>query len=252
MVNTKKALLIGICYKETANELNGCINDIVDIKNLLIDKFGYKDQNITLLSDDTPIIPTQANILKSMIELVNDAQPGDQLCLYYSGHGTQIKDKDGDEKKGLDDAIYTLDGKIIIDDDILNIFKNLNGSHITMFFDCCHSGTMCDLPYNLRYNNSKFELWTEKSHKINGSVSLFSGCLDPQTSSDSAFQRSFNDYINNGAFTYMLLEILRENNHITNRNFLMKIYDKLQENNFEQIPQFSCSKMKLLDSIFLM
>ena len=30
---TKKALLIGINYKNTENELNGCINDIQNIKS---------------------------------------------------------------------------------------------------------------------------------------------------------------------------------------------------------------------------
>ena len=60
----KKALLIGINYVGTENELNGCINDVKNMKTMLIDKLGYKSQNITMLTDETTKKPTKSNILK--------------------------------------------------------------------------------------------------------------------------------------------------------------------------------------------
>jgi hypothetical protein len=36
--------------------------------------------------------------------LVNDVKAGDSLFFMYSGHGTQVKDLDGDEDDGLDEA----------------------------------------------------------------------------------------------------------------------------------------------------
>jgi hypothetical protein len=72
-----------------------------------------------------------------------------------------------------------------------------------MFFDCCHSGTICDLSYNLRYkglNISKkplYDVWTEHSKNIKGNVCMFAGCLDYQTSADSSFPKTNNEYDNN-------------------------------------------------------
>lgn len=43
--------------------------------------------------------------------LVDDAQPNDSLFLFYSGHGSQVIDRDGDEVHGKDKAICPLDTK---------------------------------------------------------------------------------------------------------------------------------------------
>lgn len=254
----KKALLVGICYKGTPNELNGCINDVTEMRDLLINAFGYHPDNINLLTDDTQIKPTKTNILQAMKHLVRGASTKDVLCMCFSGHGTQFADKSRDESQGFDDAIYTLDDDVIIDDDLLSVITNLNGAHISMFFDCCHSGTMGDLPYNLRYNGitignkPQFQLWTEKSKPINGTACMFAGCLDTQTSADSQFKRTNNEYVSNGAFTYMLLQAVKQYNgkNPTNRNVLIDVYNKLSQDGYDQIPQFSCSKMRFFDAPF--
>lgn len=53
--------------------------------------------------------PTKQNIINAMRWLVGGAQAGDSLFLHFSGHGGQIKDKDGDETDGMDDVIYPVD-----------------------------------------------------------------------------------------------------------------------------------------------
>ena len=49
--NRKFALLVGINYKNTVNELYGCINDTNNIRDLLNQKYGYN--TFTFLTDDT-------------------------------------------------------------------------------------------------------------------------------------------------------------------------------------------------------
>jgi hypothetical protein len=39
----KRALLIGINYFGSPNQLNGCINDVHNIKGFLIQRFGFKE-----------------------------------------------------------------------------------------------------------------------------------------------------------------------------------------------------------------
>ncbi|CCX04421.1 Similar to Metacaspase-1; acc. no. O74477 [Pyronema omphalodes CBS 100304] len=55
--------------------------------------------------------PTRKNILSAMKWLVDDAQPNDSLFLFYSGHGSQVIDRDGDQVHGKDEAICPLDTK---------------------------------------------------------------------------------------------------------------------------------------------
>jgi len=253
----KKALLIGINYLNTDYQLNGCINDVQDISTLLVSNFGYTNDNITILTDNTDIKPTKENIIKSLHTLIDNSSAGDKLCFYYSGHGTQIQCTTNTESQGFDDALYSLDEQMIIDDDILLALTKLNGASITMFFDCCHSGTMCDLSYNLRYKginiNKKpvYDVWTEHSKNITGNVCMFAGCLDYQTSADSSFPKANNEYDNNGAFTYILLLILQKSGlRITNRKLLTNLYNNLNKNGFAQVPQFSCTSMTMLDTLF--
>lgn len=251
----KKALLIGINYIGSKNELKGCINDTHKMKDLLISSYDYCETNIKCITDYTDEKPTKENIIKYLEILIKESNSEDILCFYYSGHGSKIKDTNNDEISGFDDAIYTIDNKFILDDDILNILVKLQGSHISLFFDCCHSGTICDLECNLRYNNTHFlekryDIWKENSKSINGKVCAYSGCLDDQYSADSQFIKNKIPE-NDGAFTYALLEcIKKQNKSITNKEFIKNICIYLKKKHFTQIPQFSCSDSKLIEEIF--
>ncbi|KAF8172105.1 peptidase C14, caspase domain-containing protein, partial [Pholiota molesta] len=153
----KRALCIGINYIGLECELKGCINDVQNIQNFLISHYGYKKEDIFMLTDDATDPrgrPTRANMLQAMQELVRDSQPHDSLFFHYSGHGAQIKDTAGDEVDGFDDVIYPVDYQdydegYIVDDLIHEIMvKPLPaGCRLTAIFDACHSGTVMDLPY---------------------------------------------------------------------------------------------------------
>ncbi|EDO17184.1 hypothetical protein Kpol_1072p54 [Vanderwaltozyma polyspora DSM 70294] len=151
----RKALLIGINYIGTNNQLRGCINDIHNILNFLTTRCNYRQEDIVLLSDDQPnpvCQPTRANMIRAMHWLVKDAQPNDALFFHYSGHGGQVEDLDGDEEDGYDSTIYPVDfatAGVIIDDELHDILvKPLQqGVRLTALMDSCHSGTALDLPY---------------------------------------------------------------------------------------------------------
>lgn len=150
----RKALLIGINYTGQKNQLRGCINDVKNVQSFLL-KHGYKEDDMVILRDDAVNQmqhPTRANIIKGFKWLVKDAQKNDSLFLHYSGHGGQTEDLDGDEESGFDDVIYPVDYERaghIVDDEIHDIVvKPLQaGVRLTALFDCCHSGTVMDLPY---------------------------------------------------------------------------------------------------------
>ncbi|EPS42340.1 hypothetical protein H072_3675 [Dactylellina haptotyla CBS 200.50] len=151
----RKALLIGINYFNTKRQLNGCINDVMNVRNFLIQSYKYRAEDMVILTDDqtNPLsIPKRDNILRAMKWLVAEAQPNDSLFFHFSGHGGQVKDLDGDEADGYDETIYPVDYQTkghIVDDLMHDIMvKPLKpGVRLTAIFDSCHSGTALDLPF---------------------------------------------------------------------------------------------------------
>ncbi|KAK8201565.1 Ca(2+)-dependent cysteine protease [Zalaria obscura] len=151
----RKALLIGINYFGQRGQLRGCINDVKNMSTYLNEHFGYKREDMVILTDDqqNPMSqPTKANILRAMHWLVKDARPNDSLFFHYSGHGGQTKDLDGDEEDGYDEVIYPVDFRQaghIVDDEMHRIMVQplQPGVRLTAIFDSCHSGSALDLPY---------------------------------------------------------------------------------------------------------
>ncbi len=84
----RKALLIGINYFGQRGQLRGCINDVRNMSAYLVEHFGYKREDMVILTDDqqNPMSqPTKQNIFRAMHWLVKDAQSNDSLFFHYSG-----------------------------------------------------------------------------------------------------------------------------------------------------------------------
>lgn len=84
----RKALLIGINYFGQRGQLRGCINDVRNMTAYLAEHFGYRREDMVILTDDqqNPMSqPTKQNILRAMHWLVKDARPNDALFFHYSG-----------------------------------------------------------------------------------------------------------------------------------------------------------------------
>lgn len=89
----RKALLIGINYFNQRGQLRGCINDVRNMSAYLVENFGYKREDMVILTDDqqNPMSqPTKQNILRAMHWLVKDARPNDSLFFHYSGESLRF------------------------------------------------------------------------------------------------------------------------------------------------------------------
>jgi len=152
----KRALLVGINYVgHSAGVLRGCHND-VDNMRAYIRSQGYGDNDVMVLmdKDGTPghLMPTRVNITNAIKWLMKDLKAGDSVFFHYSGHGGQVKDSDGDEEDGMDETLCPLDyptaGQITDDELHVLIVKAVpDGVKMVCVFDCCHSGSILDLPY---------------------------------------------------------------------------------------------------------
>src|SRR3989344_2374043 len=238
------ALLIGINYIGTQNQLNGCINDIIQMRQILYDFYNYKWKNIRLLRDNDPRhMPTRANIIKELKNLINNSHKYKQIFIQYSGHGIYIL---GNELDGHEESIVPLDWKtkgVILDDVIRNIISKTK-CQTRLMMDSCYSGTVADLHYKYRLNSSKrasiFE--TEDEPHIKQDVKCISGCRDSQLSYD-IYSNPFGRQM--GSFTSTLILTLKENNwyNITHVHMLNTIYNKLNDLGLSaQRPVISSSK----------
>jgi len=239
----KKALLIGINYTGTSNELYGCINDVNSIKER-ISKEGFN--NITVLTDITTQKATKANILKEFTNLLVNSQAGDLLFFLYSGHGSYAIDKNGDEKTGYDQLIVPCDFNMILDDELKTIIQQNLKPNVTLFgmFDSCFSGSVLDLRYQY-IDSLNYDKFTEniKELETNGDVFMISGCTDYQTSADAFINNKAN-----GAMTWSLLEALKQKPNCSWRELVVNMRNLLKTSQYDQIPQFSCGTFENIDT----
>jgi hypothetical protein len=139
----RRALLIGIDDYRAVPGLMGAVNDVATLRELLRNRWGFADRNIELLTDAAA---TRAGVLAALNRLVQTAGPDDIVYVHYSGHGSQVRDRNGDEVDRLDETLVPYDGRTpgirdIVDDELDALFARLRARSALIVLDSCHSGT---------------------------------------------------------------------------------------------------------------
>jgi hypothetical protein len=137
---SRRALCVGIDAYAPPDRLSGCVND-ANTWAATLQRLGF---SATLLLDGQA---TRSGILENLQSLLASSRPGDVVAFAFAGHGTTVKDLDGDEREdGKDEALCPVDmssGALIVDDDLRAVFASTPaGVNVTCFIDCCHSGTI--------------------------------------------------------------------------------------------------------------
>lgn len=218
-----------------------------------------EELTLLILTDDQTErhVPTRANLLSAIDWLVRDTRPGDRRFFHYSGHGTHVRDLNGDELGGRDQALCPLDYQragLIIDDDLRKHLVDPlpAGSQLRAILDCCHSGSISDNKYTYSdawaLNPSVASAVTEnpKVAESQADVVMFSGCEDTQTSADAYWKGAWA-----GALTAGFLEILRDpkQDHAY-RALFHRLRTSLAAKKYTQRPQLSSGKPLSLDDQF--
>lgn len=162
--NAKQALVIALNYEGSPIPLGGCEVDGYNMTKF----FESRGYDVTTLSATVgrmtgraDMQPTRCNIIAWMEKL--SKTPGLQkMAIFYAGHGSQLRDTNGDEKDGMDECLvcqnpagpHRMPGSsdMYRDDDILSDVRRFYGSldiDLFLMFDACHSGTICDLGWEL-------------------------------------------------------------------------------------------------------
>lgn len=140
---TKKALLIGINQYPSA-PLRGCVNDVGAMYDRLLQQFAFPPDNVRAVVDQR----ATTSAMKERLDWVTSGVvPGDVVVIHFSGHGSQVRDRDGDELADqMDEILCPVDldwqTKVILDDDLAVYLKRIpKGAFCYVILDCCHSGS---------------------------------------------------------------------------------------------------------------
>ncbi len=251
-----RALLVGINeYPDPENHLSGCVNDVQDMAQFLVEKCGFKKADIRLLVDKRA---TTAGIRERLGWLLNGLRSGDRVVFHFSGHGAQMPTRNASgEVDRLDEVICPwdfdwTDPHVIRDKEFARLFAEVpEGVSFVWVSDSCHSG---NLTRALRKPNDPKEknffvpadiAWRiqtalEKGIQPAGlgkdtlkNVALIPGCKDNQTSADAFFGGR-----PNGALTYFLLQELGSPNGLRNslKDGVGNVAKALKKAHFTQIP----------------
>ena len=223
----KYALLVGINnykYPDRISSLAGSINDVEDMRQLLIGKFEFDPGNILVLTDAQA---THAAIISAIrTQLIAKAQPGDIVVFDYSGHGSQMKDVSGKKISGLDETIVPYDsrdpdGKVfdISGTELHALLTQLAAktNNVTFILDSCHSGTLVrgarvrSIPADTRPVPPQPVDATSPTRGLGASDVATNpkfASIAAASSRENAFEH-FTDGKDHGALTYFLAQQLR-------------------------------------------
>jgi len=277
----KKAVLVGINAYQGA-PLRGCINDVVVMQQILVRQFGFKQENIKILTD---VEATKTNILAGAKWLTQGVSGGDSIVFHFSGHGSQVMVDDWtatEETDGRDEIICPVDlnwDDPLRDHELGSYFKRVPKDCATLVvLDCCHSGTglrngfapgqlhtaddyvnrfisppVSNILSNPAVIVNKDLSFSFQDPNIDNRAIKSQFLVDTVKQGDAILlagcqdnQTSADAWINNryqGAMTYALAFILSKHNYnITYKQLITEVNAYMDKFKFLQNPQLECRK----------
>jgi hypothetical protein len=143
------ALLVGVgTFKNpTITPLQGPPADVAAMRGLLVDRYGFPSGNVCTLLNDAATVASFRDTFDRT--LVQRAAPNDVAVLYFSGHGSQTPDVNGDDSgDGWDETLLLHDSRSgavddLVDDELNTMIARLHDKtrNVVVILDSCNSGT---------------------------------------------------------------------------------------------------------------
>lgn len=208
-----------------------CKHDVQRISDVLRMKSGLQESNTRLLLGADA---SYQGFNSGIQWLAASTQPEDTVMIYFSGHGSSVKDRPPiDEEDGKDELIVLYPGVqkgmsteamirqkiLLIDDEINVLMKKIPARKKILVVDSCHSGTISkELGQEVGDLVSRYqplvdpdtgeEDWNLGQKAVppnygNDNEGLLSACLDNESSYESKS-------LQGGIFTCYLIEAIKE------------------------------------------
>jgi hypothetical protein len=248
------ALVIGINYIKTPEiSLNGCCTDAYNTKEMLLNRFGFLNENIIILTDDNISITKESNtqnVENSLNQLIDKSKENAKfIVIFYSGHGTQKPDEIGKDLEidGKDECWVLSDYKTtgyFTDDKLRSHFLDKLNQNVNVLIisDSCHSGSMADLSWTYNSSTKKVVNTKTKVDNFKPNIWQISGCMDPQYSEELAINGRVC-----GALSHCMNKFLVKGKKI--KDIMNSSQGACRKLKLSQVPVLSCNKKELLDYI---
>ncbi len=142
---------------------------------------------------------TKANIRDAIQWMANEASAEDTCIFYFTGHGKNCRDLNGDENDGLDELISTFYNEVILDDELEKWLDEVKAQKKVAILDACYSGGVLT-PHQIEDEASDtFDLGGFASDLEKANCHVLASCQANESSSDV-------DGLNNGIFTYYIVQ----------------------------------------------
>jgi hypothetical protein len=132
------ALIIGIDSYYNVSPLEFACNDAQAISELLIEKFGFPEENAILLTDEAA---TRSNIMEAFLDFASRTAPDDRVLVFFAGHGHTHT-----VRRGEVGFLVPVDGSpnrfssLIRWDDLTRNAELIPAKHMFFVMDACYGG----------------------------------------------------------------------------------------------------------------
>ncbi len=215
------ALIIGIDRYQHAPKLESAVRDAKGLRDVLMERYGFKKERIVELYDAQATGP---KILNALYRLGRETGKDDSVLIYYAGHGQYEEDGklgwwvpvEGEPREP---------GTFITNSSIRDYVNGMKARHVYLVADSCFSGTL----FGTRALPPINDQWYSRLYQKQSRWGLTSGGTEPVADRGKE---------GHSVFAYHLITLLKENTD----PYLVpsQIHTKLAPlvaNNADQTPQ---------------
>lgn len=280
MLEEKKiyALLVGIneYLSPDVSNLNGTQKDLEDIHDYILSSYNEYEKKIEVLKDKEA---TRANIIKGFEQHLGQAQEGDIVLFYYSGHGSWGKTNqaffkfDPDEREeGLVCHDSRVNNQFDLADKEMAVLLNYiarNNAEVVLLVDSCHSGSVtrfADATTRLAGGSNQVRAlsdylydstlevhktyYTDLAAQNGGEISeipmsrhlLMSACSERELARETK---------DGGWFTQSLLSVLKEDPSLSYFQVYSQVFSAISQKHEKQTPQLEAYGLFNANNVFL-
>ncbi|CAA6817214.1 MAG: Unknown protein [uncultured Aureispira sp.] len=272
------ALLVGIneYLSPDVSNLNGTQKDVEDMQDYILSNYTAFEKKVAVLKDKNA---TRSNIIKSFEQHLGQAQEGDIVLFYYSGHGSWGKTNqaffkfDPDEREeGLVCHDSRVNNQFDLADKEIAVLLNYvarNNAEVVLLIDSCHSGsvtryadaatrmtgsgnqvrTLSDYLYDSTLEEHK-TYYTTLAAQNGGEIAeipmsrhlLMSACSERELARETK---------DGGWFTQSLLSVLKENESLSYFQVYSQVFSAISQKHEKQTPQLEAYGLFNANNVFL-
>ena len=275
------ALLVGIDnYPAPVSPLKGCINDVIAIEEYLRSRVKTEGWNLHLktLKDEQA---TRQAIIDNFRQHLCQANSNDVALFYYSGHGSREPAPPEFwhlQPSRLNETLVCYESRLpggwdLADKELAKLISEVaqKNPHMTLIFDCCHSGSGTRNPfqetavreYATDERSRPLDSFIFSPEEIQNLISsdkqtsgwnlprgqhiLFASCQDSETAKEYRA-----DGEHRGAFCYFLTQTLQQTQgNLTYRDLFKRTNALVRSKIKQQSPQLEAIETRDLEQLFL-